>query len=187
MQAVPGDETKFVFDSDGLIVPAGVPEPLNGNPVLSKGLHHRQAMDVFDGRAGQCLLSPVAHRSGAGALTANAPQRKGGHQHTDQRHQRGGRAENRHAQQDHGYLNITVYHRVHHFHTLEFQCTQLRGERRQNVPQIVFGKVPKGHPFQHISQFHPLLCRPFRSDALLKPVFPIGEEKPQQDENDDAR
>lgn len=50
-----------------------------------------------------------------------------------------------------------------------------------------FGKVPKGHPFQHISQFHPLLCRPFRSDALLKPVFPIGEEKPQQDQNDDAR
>lgn len=45
----------------------------------------------------------------------------------------------------------------------------------------------KGHPFQHISQFHPLLCRPFRSDALLEPVFPIGEEKPQQDQNDDAR
>ena len=187
MQAVPGDETKFVFDSDGLIVPAGVPEPLNGNPVLSKGFHYRQTVDVFDSRAGQCLLSPVAHRSGAGALTANAPQRKGGHQHTDQRHQRGGRAENRHAQQDHGYLNITVYHRVHHLHALEFQRAQFRGERRQNVPQIVFGKVPKGHPFQHISQFHPLLCRPFRSDALLEPVFPIGEEKPQQDQNDDAR
>ena len=128
MQAVPRDETKLILDADGLIVPAGLPEPLDRYPVLAEGLHHRQAVDVLNGRAGESLLGPVAHWGGTGALPADAPQGKSGHQNTQERHQSRRRAEDGHAQQDHSHLDIAVDHRVHHLHALKFQCAQLRGE-----------------------------------------------------------
>ena len=86
MQAIPRDETEFILDADGLVVPAGLPESLDGYPVLAERFHYRQAVDVFDGRAGKSLLGPVSHRCGAGALPADAPQGKGGHQNTQERH-----------------------------------------------------------------------------------------------------
>ena len=147
MQAVPGDETKLVFDADVLIVPAGVPEPLNGNPVLSKGLHHRQAVDVFDGRAGQCLLSPVAHRSGAGALTGQCPagQRRTPAHRSAPPARQAGRKSPRTAGS-----RLPEYNRLpprHHLHTLEFQRAQFRGERRQNVPRLFLAKYPRDTRF----------------------------------------
>ena len=186
MQAVPGHKAKLIFDTDGLIVPAGVPEPLDGYTILAEGLYHWQAVDILDGRAGQGLLSPVTHRGGTGALPADAPQSKGGYQYADECYQGRGWAENGHTQQDHRHLDIAVDHCVNHLHALKFQCAQFRGESRQDVPQIVFGKVAQGHPLQDISQLHALLRRPFRSDTLLEPVFPVGEEEPQQDQHHNA-
>ena len=185
VQTVPGDKAELIFDADGLVCPAGLPKPLDRNAILAEGLDHRQTVNVLNGRPGQRLLSPVAHRGGAGALAADPPQSKGGHQHTDQRRQRGRRAEKRHTQQDHGHLDIAVHHRIHHFHALELQGAQFGGEGCQNVSQVVFGEVPQGHPLEHIPQLHPLLCRPFRADTLLKPVFPVGEEKPQKNQHHD--
>ena len=53
-------------------------------------------------------------------------------------------------------------------------------------PRLFFCKVAQGHPLQDISQLHALLRRPFRSDALLEPVLPVGEEEPQQDQHHNA-
>ncbi|CAN4021244.1 Copper-sensing transcriptional repressor CsoR, partial [Dysosmobacter welbionis] len=78
VQTVPGDKAELIFDADGLVCPAGLPKPLDRNAILAEGLDHRQTVNVLNGRPGQRLLSPVAHRGGAGALAADPPQSKGG-------------------------------------------------------------------------------------------------------------